>query len=119
MKKIIIASAVIVAIVFGALVFLQNVNINRLGADEYYTQVEGQGERLEDILSSGEIMVRYEYTLPAFNQAGQQKLLTFTAPKQLQEKAYLVLYVKNEKVVTSYQEVNEQEIPEKAAEKLP
>lgn len=118
MKKLIISGAAIAAILLGGLLFIQNVNMNRLGADEYYTQIEGQGKKIEGKSDSGQIYVSYEYKLPAFDKDGQEKTLTFTSNKQLREKAYLDLFVKEGKNVTSYQEVTKEEIPEKAKEKL-
>ncbi|MCP3776171.1 YxeA family protein [Paenibacillus sp. MZ04-78.2] len=118
MKKIIISCIGIAALLFGGLFFLQNINLNRLGADVYYTQVQGQGKKLENKIDNGEIMVRYEYELSALDKNGQQKTLKFSAPKQLREKAYLSLFVKEGKGVTSYQEVAKEELPGKASQQL-
>ncbi|MBM7585490.1 uncharacterized protein (TIGR01655 family) [Bacillus pakistanensis] len=118
MKKVIISCTAIAAILIGGLVFIQNVNLNRLGADQYYVQIEGQGKKIEDKSDTGQKYVSYEYELPAFDQEGKPKTLTFTANKQLREKAYLSLFVKDGKGVTSYQEVTKEELPEKAKDKL-
>ncbi|WP_028391119.1 YxeA family protein [Bacillus cihuensis] len=118
MKKVIISCTVIAAILIGGLVFIQDVNLNRLGADEYYTRIEGQGKKIEDKADNGQKYVSYEYELPAYDQEGKKKTLTFTATKQLREKAYLSLFVKDGKGVTSYQEVTKEELPEKAKDKL-
>ena len=45
MKKTIISCLIIVAILLGGLVILQKVNFNRLGADEFYTQIIGEGKK--------------------------------------------------------------------------
>ncbi len=113
MKKAIVSCLIIVAILLGGLVILQKVNFNRLGADEFYTQIIGEGKKIEDKFDNGEKFVRYEYNLPAFDKEGQQKILAFTSHKQLRENAYLILFVKDEKGVTSYQEVAEKELPKK------
>ncbi|GGH39323.1 YxeA family protein [Paenibacillus segetis] len=118
MKKIIIAVSTIIVVVVGLLVFMQNVNLNRLGADNYYVQIKGGGEKIESKSDRGEKFVTYEYTLPAYNEAGEEKVFTFTSSKQLREEAYLNLFVKDSKGVTSYQEVQKEEIPNKAKEKL-
>lgn len=110
--------AAIAVILIGGLVIFQKVDFNRLGANEYYTQIIGQGKVLEDKDDSGVKYVRYEYKLPAFDKDGRQKTLTFTAQKQLRENAYLILFVKDDKGVTSYQEVKKQELPKKVSEKL-
>jgi uncharacterized protein (TIGR01655 family) len=118
MKKSIIGFGVVIVILIGGLSFIQNVNLNRIGADEYYTQIIGGGNKLEVKASGGQVHVSYEYELPTYDKDGNQKILTFTASKQLRENAYLLLFVKDEEGVTSYQEVTAEEIPEKAAEML-
>ena len=118
MKKLIGFIAAIAVILVGGLAILQNVNFNRMGADQYYTQIIGQGKVLEEKADSGVKHVSYEYKLLAFDKDGQQKTLTFTTQKQLRENAYLMLFVKEDKGVTSYQEVKEDELPKKVSEKL-
>ncbi|MBB2480594.1 YxeA family protein [Bacillus sp. APMAM] len=118
MKKIITSLVVIVVIIFGGLIFLQKVNFNRLGADEYYVQINDQGKKVESKADNGEKYVQYEYTLLAFDKDGKQKTFSFSAQKQLRENAYLRLYVKNKKGVTSFQEVKKEELPQKVREKL-
>lgn len=118
MKKSIIAIGIVFVILVGGVIFLQNVNLNRVGTDEYYTQINGGGTKLEDKDSEGGIHIRYEYELPAYDEDGNQKTLTFTADKQLRENAYLLLFVKDGKGVTSYQEVTVEELPEKVAKVL-
>jgi uncharacterized protein (TIGR01655 family) len=118
MKKTLIGLGSVIVLIIGGLLFLQNVNLNRLGTDEYYAQIKGEGKKLEDKMSDGTIFTRYEYELPAYDKDGNEQTLTFTAPKQLREDAYLLLYVKSSKGVTSYQEVKAEELPEKAAELL-
>ncbi|MEG0474058.1 MAG: YxeA family protein, partial [Solibacillus sp.] len=105
---------VVIAILVGGLFFMQNVNLNRIGTDEYYTIISGEGNKIEDKMNDGTLYVKYEYELPAFDKEGNQKTLTFTANKQLRKNAYLLLFVKDEKGVTSYQEVTAEEIPDKA-----
>ncbi|HAM80958.1 YxeA family protein [Ornithinibacillus bavariensis] len=118
MKKSMIVIGIIVVIIVAGAFFMQNVNLNRFGADEYYTQINGKGNKMEEKMSDGTIYINYEYELPAYNKDGEQKTLTFTANKQLRENAYLLLFVKDGKGVTSYQEVTAKELPEKVAEKL-
>lgn len=118
MKKKIIGVLVAIAVIVGGLVILQNVNFNRLGAEQYYTQIIGQGKILKSKDDNGVTYVSYEYKLPGFDKDGQQKTLTFTAQKQLRENAYLTLFVKDDEGVTSYQEVSKEDIPKKASEKL-
>ena len=118
MKNNIITCVWIVAILLGGLLIIQNVNLNRIGADVFYTQIQGPGKELTDRVGNGETLVRYEYELLSFDKNGTQTTLKFTADKQLREKAYLSLYVKEGKGVTSYQEVTKEKLPEKVTEKL-
>ncbi|WP_028551653.1 YxeA family protein [Paenibacillus sp. UNC451MF] len=118
MKKIFISCIVIAALLVAGMFLFQNVNLNRLGTDVYYIQIQGQGKKLEYKMDSGEIVVRFEYELPAFDKNGGQKTLKFSAPKPLRERAYLSLFVKEGRGVTSYQEVTKEKLPEKASQKL-
>lgn len=118
MKKFQITIVTIIAVIVGFFLFIQNVNVNRLGADNYYVQITENGKKIEYKSTNGEKFVSYEYTLPAINEDGKEQNLTFTSNHQLREKAYINLFVKREKEVTSYQEVKKEEIPAKAREKL-
>ncbi|KOR89493.1 YxeA family protein [Paenibacillus solani] len=117
MKKGIITLAVVVIVLVGFVVFIQNVNVNRLGAQQYYVQINQDGKRMEDKSDSGEKHVSYEYTLEGFDAKGKEKSLTFTAGKELRKDAYLRVYVKGNDV-SSYQEVQVSELPEQAKQKL-
>lgn len=117
MKKGLIAIAVILIVLVGFVVFIQNVNLNRLGAQQYYVQINHDGKRFEDKSDNGEKYVYYEYTLDGYNPSGKEKALTFTAQKELRKDAYLRVYVKGDEV-SSYQEVKADELPEGAKQKL-
>ncbi|PQP88865.1 YxeA family protein [Paenibacillus sp. AR247] len=117
MKKGLISIAVILIVLVGFVVFIQNVNLNRLGAQQYYVQINQDGKRFEDKSDNGEKYVYYEYTLDGYNPSGKEKALTFTAQKELRKDAYLRVYVKGEEV-SSYQEVKADELPEGVKQKL-
>lgn len=117
MKKGLIALAVVLIVVVGFVVFIQNVNVNRLGAQQYYVQINQDGIKAEDKSDSGQKYVYYEYTIEGFDSNGKEKSLTFTAGKELRKDAYLRIYVKGDKV-SSYQEVQASELPEQAKQKL-
>ncbi|QDS33957.1 YxeA family protein [Brevibacillus brevis] len=117
-KTTIIVLSVILALIIGAVFLLQNVNFNRLGADEYYVQINKEGQKNEVTLDNGEKFTTYDYTLLGYNENGEEKTLTFMAMKELRKDAYLRVFVKEEKGVTSYQEVKLDELPDKAKEKL-
>ncbi|MGG4454012.1 YxeA family protein [Brevibacillus porteri] len=117
-KTTIIVLSVILALMIGAVFLLQNVNFNRLGADEYYVQINKEGQKNEVTLDSGEKFATYDYTLQGYNEDGEEKTLNFMAMKELRKDAYLSVFVKEGKGVTSYQEVKVDELPDKAKEKL-
>ncbi|MED4072710.1 YxeA family protein [Priestia endophytica] len=118
MKKTAIILIMFLVVLGGAFLFLQNVNINRLGSDKYYTQIIGEGKKLEEKATSGEVFVRYEYTLRAVKEDGEAKTVTFTSQTPLRQQAYLELFIKNDKGVTSYEEINEDKVPQKVKEKF-
>lgn len=117
MKKGFIATAVVLIVLVGFVVFIQNVNLNRIGAQQYYVQITQDGKEMEDKSDSGQKYVSYEYTLQGFDSNGKEKSLTFTAGKELRKDAYLRIYVKGDGV-SSYQEVKASELPELAKQKL-
>lgn len=81
-------------------------------------QIVGEGEVNEFKSSSGEVYVRHEYTLPAYNENGEEHEVIFSAHKPLREGAYLKMYVNKHKEVTSYDEVPLEDIPVKAKENI-
>jgi len=116
-RGLIIGAGVILAVLIGFIVFIQNVNINRLGADSYFVQIQDSGKKMEDKSDNGKIFTYYEYTMKGFNEDGKEKTFTFTAQKDLRKQAYLRVYLKGDKV-SSYQEVQANELPEKAKQNL-
>ena len=97
-------------------IFLLKFDFNRAFKDEAYTQIKGEG-KLDNQHK------QYEYTLPAYNEKGEEIQLTFSkfGEDQFKQGAYLRLYMKDKdgkKVVTSYEEVKKEELPDKVKEKL-
>ncbi|MFJ8461587.1 YxeA family protein [Lysinibacillus xylanilyticus] len=113
-KKITLLTTAVLFI--GAVIFLRNVNIHHIGADQYYVQVP-EGKKVEVKTMDGQKAFSYEYTSKGYDKKGSEKTLDFTAIKSLRKNAYLRLYVKD-KGVSSYEEVKQDEIPSKALEKL-
>ncbi|MFD0710948.1 YxeA family protein [Paenibacillus sp. GCM10027626] len=116
MKKVFIFGVILAAIIAGLVIFMQNVNLNRLGAEQYYVQLQ-EGERKEEKTDNGKKYISYEYTLPGFNKDGNEKNVKFTAAKELRQNAYLAVYVRDD-IVRSYKEVTKQELPAQAKQKL-
>ncbi|MBC1550665.1 YxeA family protein [Listeria cossartiae] len=112
MKKIVIiitSLVILIGIGFGAYYFK---NANRLGADVSYVKITKDGEM------GKKVSFNYSYTLPAYDETGKETEVTLSADKNLRKGAYLKIYSKKDKGVTSFEEVAEKEVPTKAAEKL-
>ncbi|HDR8066745.1 YxeA family protein [Bacillus thuringiensis] len=104
-------------VVFASL--LVGCDINRMGKDEYYVQIttdgkEGVSKSMDDKVMGKE----YEYTLSGFDKEGKEKELEFKAQKNLRKEAFIRVYHSEKKGVTAWEEVQEDELPKKAKEKL-
>lgn len=118
MKKLFIVLGSLIGILVIGLIFLATVDFNRLGKENMYVHITQDGQVEEERLDSGEIFKRYWYTLDAVEEDGEITTVEFSANKNLRVGAYLKLYVKNDVEVTSYDEVKETDISEKALKKL-
>ncbi len=110
MKRIYVLS-LLAGVAFAASVLLSpafNSLLNRFGKDQFYVYVIDAGKR---ILPGAVVKEIYEYRLPAMDESGEQKTLTFTADKQLSLDTYLRLYVSSANKVTAWEEVQQQELP--------
>lgn len=109
MKKVLFGIGLVLLIVVAFSIFFYNPNKltpeNPEGKTLYYTMVINDEKKLGD-------NQRYEYNLDAFDEKGKKRTLTFTSSKQLQEGAYLELYVAPFRGVTYWQEVHLDELPE-------
>src|SRR5690625_2918753 len=114
MKKVFGLLGVLVVLFIGAIVIVATVDFNRLGKENAYVQIAGTPTVEETKLDSGEIMKRYWYTLPAYNEDGKMIEVEFDAAKELRNDAYLMLYLDRNDEVTSYDEVQINDIPQKA-----
>lgn len=88
-------------------------NVNRLFKEKYYVQITNDGQ--EDKNSE---VYKYTYTLIGFNKDGKEKTMEFTADKNLRKGAFLCVYYDDKNGVTSWQEVQPKDMPEKAKQKL-
>ncbi|WP_144519499.1 YxeA family protein [Bacillus thuringiensis] len=116
MKKWLLIScfAMILTIICTGCADLNN-QINRIGKDSYYVQVNKDG--IKDDTGGGKVEI-YRYELPAYDEKGNEKTIQFTADKKLKKDALLRLYVKKEKEVTAWEEVSIEKVPSKAKEKM-
>ncbi|MBO0994412.1 YxeA family protein [Bacillus sp. SD088] len=117
MKKIITVIGVLVLLV-GAAVVLLTVDFNRLGKEHVYVEVIEPTDIAEDKLDNGDIMTRYWYNQTAYNEKGKAVTVEFSAPKELRQGAYLMLYLKKGSEVTSFDEVQWKEIPSETQTKI-
>lgn len=118
MKKLLIAVGFVFVLLVAGLVVLATMDFNRLGKDHYYVQITTDGERERFVASDGAVYESYWYTLPAYNEKGEEQIVKFSAQKNLRKDAYLMLYLKKGDEVTSFDEVQAADLPEKVKEKL-
>lgn len=119
MKKLFIGIVVaVIAVIVGAIIILTVVDVNRFGKDNAYVQITTTATVDEVKLSTGEILKSYWYTLPAYDENGNKIDVNFSASKELRQDAYLMLYIKNGNEVTSYNEVQLNDVPQKAKKKI-
>ena|SRR5699024_7198717 len=109
MKKLLIAS---MGLTLCLLTACSPQPLQTIGTTKYYAEINDDGEEYED---SG--YTRYKYNLLGFDEDGESKKLSFTAGHQLKQGAYLQVYYKRDEIIT-YEEVNAEDIPEKARELL-
>lgn len=78
----------------------------------YYTQIDNSKVTKLDVADN----MKYEYTLNSYNEKGNKKEIKFKTSRELRENAYLKLEVRV-LGVHSWEEVNENELPNKVIEK--
>ena len=79
---------------------------------EYYVQIDNTKVEL---LTTTDNM-KYLYTLTGFNEVGKEKEIEFKTTRELREGAYLKLDVMAFRGVVSWNEVQEDELPDKVRE---
>lgn len=117
MKKILIGLVSLIIIAFVGLKIAEKVVAS---GDGYYVQITTDEQRVDGKDDSGRPYIDYKYSLPGYDKEGQKKQLEFSAAKDrpLRREAFLKVTWKKSKGVTSYEEVQQKQIPKKAAEKL-
>ncbi|PGA87963.1 YxeA family protein [Bacillus toyonensis] len=91
---------------------------NRKFKNQYYVQIISDGQKENVKSQSGETDKAYRYKLNGFDKEGQEKIMDFTADKNLRKEAFLRVYYSDERGVTSWEEIELKDIPEKAKQKL-
>ncbi len=107
----------IAVIAFGGLKITEKIV---LSGDDYYVKITDEGDKKGDTDDDGQTVLSYDYDLIGFDKAGQEKEMKFTAYKDrpLIQGAYLKVIWNQNRGVTSYEQVKENDIPAKAKEKL-
>ncbi|GAA0122987.1 MAG: YxeA family protein [Clostridium argentinense] len=82
---------------------------------DYYVIVEGEGTPQKD--DKGNETSSREYELTGYDKEGNEKTVKFLGMKQLKEGAFLKVIFK-EDTALKYEEVQKEDIPKAAAEKL-
>ncbi|HHX61452.1 MAG TPA: YxeA family protein [Epulopiscium sp.] len=113
MRKIFIVPAILMLGVILLFTYC-DININKIGKDNVYIEIIEPTGTEEDRLDNGEVITRYIYNQRAFDKEGKSVEIEFSAGKKLRKGAYLMLYIKDGNVVTSYDEVKWSEIPSNA-----
>ncbi|GBG96217.1 YxeA family protein [Lactococcus termiticola] len=115
MKKILIGIvAVLVIIGAGGFGWYQLT----YGGKDYYVQIKTDGEKRTVTANDGNKFPIYTYKIKATEKSGQTKDIEFTADHNLRHGAYLDLTYNNKKGVTNWKEVQKDEVPKEALDKL-
>lgn len=116
MKKI-IAALVFTAIFLGGCFLTYDYYY---GGSDYYTVINGEGEHDTEVSDEGVVENIYRYTQTAYSASGDVKTVKMNEHRSapLKEGAYLKLLVNPNKVVISWEEVSEEDVPQAALEKL-
>ncbi|QKS73013.1 YxeA family protein [Paenalkalicoccus suaedae] len=114
MKKVGIILTGALILLLAGIVILATVDFNRLGKENVFTQIEAPVEIDEMTLDSGEIVYTYWYEETAFEENGSPLDVRYSATRELREGAYLMLYVDDDGHVTSFDEVELEDIPQDA-----
>lgn len=113
--KILIAVGVVVILTLGGKAGY-TLLVKGANSDEYYTKIATEGTRIVDKDTEGVEHIDYKYELTGFNKKGEKVDLSFRGSREepLKKDAYLKVSYSPGKGVTSWEEVQKNQIPEKA-----
>lgn len=119
MKKNVLVGIGIAVAVVAALLSLGAWLYSGSGSIYYYTQIDNsrisEGKARDGVIDMQGGM-SYSYTLPAYNEKGVEKEITFGASRKLREGAFLRLTVSPIRGVVEWSEVQYGEMPEAVQE---
>lgn len=99
-RKRLLATTLLLAALVGWLL----IDMDRLFADTYYVRVPS----IETAEQDG---ADYVYTTIGYHEEKKKRSLTFTSESRLAEGDFLKLYVKDEGTVTTFEKVDERDVP--------
>ncbi len=112
-KKIMIGITAVAIVVIGFACFCIWF-LSEAGSTYYYAQIDNS--KIEQVNSRGGVIdlhggLRYSYTLPAYNENGGKKDITFGTSRELKEGAFIRLTVMPVRGVLEWSEVEYDELP--------
>ncbi len=117
-KGIIVITVIVLGGIFVLAYLMTGSTWNRLGTDTYYVHITEDGTYEEETLDNGDVVVRYDYRLDGYDENGKKQTLQFYTLKNLRHDAYLKIFYKESKGVTSYEEVKKEDVPSAALQLL-
>lgn len=115
MKKVLIGIIVLIVVIIGGVFVWYKMSY---GGTSYYTQITLDGKKVQKTFDNGTKFDEWEYSQSAYDANGNEKKIDFSADHNLRKEAYLKLTYNDKKGVTSWEEVQQKDIPEKAQGKL-
>lgn len=115
MNKVLMGLAAAVLLVIGGGYAWYN---SEYGGHDYYLQVHEDGKKLTEETQDGGTWHGFSYDEKAYSKTGEEKDMEFTATHNLKHEAYLKLIWNQKKGVTSWEEVQKKDVPEKALDKV-
>lgn len=115
MKKVLVGIIALILIVIGGGYAWYN---TAYGGDSYYVHIQEDGVAKKEKDDSGQEFTRYYYTLTDYDEKGASKELEFTGSHNLRQDAYLKVIYNDKKGVTSWEEVQKSDIPQKVLSKI-
>ncbi|MFG6367317.1 MAG: YxeA family protein [Lachnospiraceae bacterium] len=112
-KKMVVGITVVTILVAGFICFCIWF-LSEAGSTYYYAQIDNN--KIEQVNSRGGVIdlhggMSYSYTLPAYNENGDKKDITFGTSRELKEAAFIRLIVMPVRGVLEWSEVQYDELP--------
>lgn len=113
MRKILIGFVVLIALVAGGIGWYQH---EYYSGTTYYTKITTTGTKIAPQDNKGNVYIDFRYNQAAYDDAGHCKTLVFNGNKSrpLRMHAYLKLVYNRHRGVTSWQAVDQAQVPKRA-----